>query len=58
MLAEGGVWIDVSTANFGRNVVGMCYREFEEVLEKSLFKVVEKGESNDYWYGDRECMMN
>lgn len=52
------MWIDVSTANFGRNVVGMCYREFEEVLEKSLFKVVEKGESNDYWYGDRECMMN
>ena len=25
MLKDGGVWVDVSTANFGKNVIPMCY---------------------------------
>ena len=44
MLREGGIWIDLSTANFSRNAVLMGYREYENILEKSQFKLLKKDE--------------
>ena len=42
MLKEGGIWVDLCTANFGKNLVPMSYREYENVLDKSQFKLLEK----------------
>ena len=57
MLKEGGIWIDVCTANFSSNVIPMSYKEYETVLLKSQFKLLEKRQSEDYWYEDQECIM-
>lgn len=42
MLKEGGIWIDLSTSNFDCNVIPFTYREYENVLEQSQFKLLHK----------------
>lgn len=58
MLRAGGIWIDLSTSNFSRNQVMMSYREYENMLDRSQFKLLDKGSSSDYWYYDPESIMN
>lgn len=53
ILAPGAVWIDLCTANFNRNVIQLSYREYENILENSQFKLLEKGISSDVWYEDK-----
>ncbi len=58
MLSNDGLWIDLSTSNFDKNVIPFSYREFENVLERSQFRLLEKEKEDGFWYGDRECLMN
>jgi hypothetical protein len=58
MLKPDGLWVDLSTSNFDRNVIPFSYREFENVLDRSQFKLLEKHRENSFWYGDKECLMN
>lgn len=58
MLSNDGLWIDLSTSNFDKNVISFSYREFENVLERSQFRLLEKEKEDGFWYGDRECLMN
>jgi hypothetical protein len=58
MLTPGALWIDLCTSNFSSSVVMMSYQEYDNILEKSEFKLLEKGFSHEYWFEDKECIMN
>ena len=36
----------------------MSYREYENILDKSQFKLLKKSKIDTFWFGDKECIMN